>query len=109
MPQAEYTTTIDLDDELDVEVVVTYSWSRYIPAVREGPMAGPAEDGATELLSAKRVDSGVDILDSLDADDIDRLLSRISEEDPEADEEAARADYLYDLRRDEQMMENYYD
>lgn len=105
MPQAQYATTVDLDDDnQDMDVTVEYDWGRSYPAVREGPMAGPAEGGEVEITKVYLDATKEDITNQLSEDQLDALTTEIQENaSPEAEEEEDRADYLYDLRRDERL------
>lgn len=100
MPSDTYETFLDLEDEYDVEILVTFSWSRYRPAVRHGPTAGPAEGGIDEITSAVRVDTGEELV--LTSADYSKLLLEISDNtNPEQDYEDGLADYRYELSRED--------
>jgi hypothetical protein len=105
MPKFSFLTTHPADDSRELEV--TYSLSPSYPEQRYGDCPHPAEGGDVQLEAV--TEAGIDIYNTLDEDDlvviIDACQDRSGEDEAEA--WADEADYRYEQRRDEQMMENW--
>ena len=98
-----FTTEIEPDADLPVELVVTYTGSPIIPAQTYGPPEHcyPAEGGEVEIQSVTHNGSEYPLTDKQE----DALITICEErlEQDAADAWADRCDYEYDRRRDEQM------
>lgn len=104
-----FTTSIERgDDEIDVRVV--YDVSPFVPAVLYCDYPQPAEGGEVEIIKAEFV--GVDAatmpapLTDAEYDALQDEAEARAQSDL-ADEAADRADWLYQERRDRQLMRGF--
>ena len=103
---------IDTDEELDLEVIVHFTYSAGRPQVnylRNGDPGYPAEPPEFDITEVIREDDGTQLI--LTEDLMEDLYNKLHEDcgEIEAELEADYADYRYEQYRDEQMMEHYYD
>ncbi len=107
MTRLSFETTIEREnDSIDVDVI--YTVTPYRPAVLYGDYPQPAEGGEIEIISvlpsgAAKGSPQLDLTEAENETLTDEAHERANSD--LAEEQAAKADYLYDMRRDE-LLEN---